>query len=221
MVPAGKPHLRRARGSASPLRGYERSGGVRDPARRRGSRVSSMPPSASWTSWGTATPRSLQLSGRAPAARRLLRRFLSAMQPCLDSTADIRRKATFAPATCRTGVGLAHLLAHWPVRRAKRPCESAWSVPALALESPAQQKTPRRGGEAFLGLLQGGEICISIYVDLWEVGGPLMCRGRIDGSRSRHMGGAEPSQEVLCATFQSVSLNRSFNQSTNIRAICV
>jgi len=27
-----------------------------------------------------------------------------------------------------------------------------------------QQKTPRRGGGALLGLLQGGEICISIYV---------------------------------------------------------
>jgi hypothetical protein len=33
-----------------------------------------------------------------------------------------------------------------------------------------KQKTPRREGGAFLGLLQGGEICISIYVDLWEVG---------------------------------------------------
>jgi hypothetical protein len=37
---------------------------------------------------------------------------------------------------------------------------------------PPQQKTPLRGGGALLGLLQGGEICISIYVDLWEVGEP-------------------------------------------------
>jgi hypothetical protein len=37
---------------------------------------------------------------------------------------------------------------------------------------PAQQKTPLRGGGALLGLLQGGEICISIYVDPWEVGEP-------------------------------------------------
>ena len=37
-------------------------------------------------------------------------------------------------------------------------------------QKPAQQKTPRRGGGALLGLLQGGEICISIYVDPWEVG---------------------------------------------------
>ena len=35
-----------------------------------------------------------------------------------------------------------------------------------------QQKTPLRGGGALLGLLQGGEICISIYVDPWEVGEP-------------------------------------------------
>jgi hypothetical protein len=47
----------------------------------------------------------------------------------------------------------------------------------IRCQSLAQQKTPRRGGEAFLGLLQGGEICISIYVDRWEVGGPFMCRG--------------------------------------------
>jgi hypothetical protein len=32
------------------------------------------------------------------------------------------------------------------------------------LLEPPQQKTPRRGGGALLGLLQGGEICISIYV---------------------------------------------------------
>lgn len=44
--------------------------------------------------------------------------------------------------------------------------------PHLACQSPAQQKTPRRGGGALLGLLQGGEICISIYVDPWEVGEP-------------------------------------------------
>jgi|SRR5436305_921839 len=34
----------------------------------------------------------------------------------------------------------------------------------LGLLKPSQQKTPRRGGGALLGLLQGGEICISIYV---------------------------------------------------------
>src|ERR1700712_5166726 len=43
---------------------------------------------------------------------------------------------------------------------------------SLASEIAPQQKTPRRGGGALLGLLQGGEICISIYVDPWEVGEP-------------------------------------------------
>jgi len=42
-----------------------------------------------------------------------------------------------------------------------------------------QQKTPHRGGGALLGLLQGGEICISIYVDPWEVGRVRECRGRL------------------------------------------
>jgi len=65
-----------------------------------------------------------------------------------------------------------------------RPSAS-WRASTTSAQSPspsspkraAQQKTPRRGGEAFLGLLQGGEICISIYVDPWEVGEPYMCRG--------------------------------------------
>lgn len=39
----------------------------------------------------------------------------------------------------------------------------------------AQSNRKRPGGEPrrVLGLLQGGEICISIYVDPWEVGGPF------------------------------------------------
>jgi hypothetical protein len=48
-----------------------------------------------------------------------------------------------------------------------------------------------------------------------------MCRGRIDRSRCAILGGAEPSQEVLCSVSQSVVSCRSFNQDTNIRAICV
>ena len=51
------------------------------------------------------------------------------------------------------------------------------------LAKPPQQKTPRRGGGALLGLLQGGEICISIYVDPWEVGEPCCCRGRLCGKQ--------------------------------------
>ena len=60
----------------------------------------------------------------------------------------------------------------------------------------------RPGGEPrrILGLLQGGEICISIYVDPWEVGGPFDApRAIIVGSDERHMGDAEPSQKVFCS----------------------
>ena len=75
---------------------------------------------------------------------------------------------------------------------------------------PDQQKTPLRGGGAFLGLLQGGEICISVYVDRWEVGGPLTRREgssrEIDGHR---MGGARPNREdrLKQAFHRSLSVN--------------
>lgn len=59
---------------------------------------------------------------------------------------------------------------------------SANATPRNRRSRPPQQKTPRRGGGALLGLLQGGEICISIYVDPWEVGGSF------DASRTRHRG---------------------------------
>lgn len=63
---------------------------------------------------------------------------------------------------------------------------------------PSQQKTPRRGGGAFLGLLQGGEICISMYVDPWEVGGPLCSAvALVVGSNKGLSSGAEPNQEAL------------------------
>jgi integrase len=69
---------------------------------------------------------------------------------------------------------------------------------AFRVGKPDQQKTPRRGGGALLGLLQGGEICISMYVDPWEVGG-LLCAAvaLIVGSNEGLMSGAEPSQEAL------------------------
>ena len=52
-------------------------------------------------------------------------------------------------------------------------------------------------------MLQGGEIFISIYVDLWEVGGSFSCTA---GTEPRHrgqghMGGAEPDQESCCDRF--------------------
>ena len=96
-----------------------------------------------------------------------------------------------------------------------------WQAATFRLLEPAQQKTPRRGGEAFLGLLQGGEICISIYVDPWEVGGPGCAAGANRWESTGHESGAGPNQEVLCSAFQSVSLNESLNQDTNIRAIYV
>jgi len=96
------------------------------------------------------------------------------------------------------------------------------SVPRFRLARAPQQKTTRRGGGALLGLLQGGEICISIYVDPWEVGGPLMCRGRvIVGSDGRHMGDAEPNQEVFSFCPLSVVLSESLNSvRTYVRFVC-
>ena len=62
---------------------------------------------------------------------------------------------------------------------------------------PPQQKTPRRGGGALLGLLQGGEICISIYVDPWEVGEPVVSWAPDVGSNWGHMYDAGLSQKVF------------------------
>ena len=102
---------------------------------------------------------------------------LSAIQPCLDSTAAIpgNRGAACVRAQSRVGLvsdwriywriaGLAGLEGY----RGQHP-----RCPANGSSKPPQQKTPRRGGERLLGLLQGGEIFISIYVDPWEVGGPF------------------------------------------------
>src|SRR5688572_17015897 len=93
------------------------------------------------------------------------------------------------------------------------------SVPRFACQSPTQQKTPRRGGEAFLGLLQGGEICISIYVDPWEVGGPLCAAGRVDGSQLPYERRQARPGSFVCPL--SIPSRESLNQDTNIRAICV
>ena len=88
-------------------------------------------------------------------------------------------------------------------------------------QATAQQKTPRRGAGAFLGLLQGGEICISIYVDPWEVGGPLRAAGAPSmGVDERHMGGARPSQEDRVQPFIVLSCE-SLKNDTNICAIRV
>lgn len=86
---------------------------------------------------------------------------------------------SLAAAARQAGARLAHRLAHEPSGRDAGACSTASNL-------PPQQKTPRRGGEAFLGLLQGGEICISIYVDPWEVGGPF------DVSRADIVGSDEP-----------------------------
>jgi hypothetical protein len=92
-------------------------------------------------------------------------------------------------------------------------------VPLKARNLAPQQKTPHRGGGAFLGLLQGGEICISIYVDPWEVGGPLCAAGQVDGSQLPYeRRQAQPGSFVSPLSFLS---RESLNQDTNIRAICV
>jgi hypothetical protein len=90
------------------------------------------------------------------------------------------------------------------------------------LLEPPQQKTPRRGGGALLGLLQGGEICISIYVDPWEVGEPSLCRGApIVGSNRGHIYDARLSQKVFCPAPSSVSLDESLiSVRTYVRFVC-
>ena len=115
-----------------------------------------------------------------------------------------------------------------PVMRrcAPVPEEVFWSVPLLNTgrkrpwKAP-QQKTPRRGGGALLGLLQGGEICISIYVDRWEVGGPLCADGAdVVGSNESHVDGAEPNRKVLCLLL-IVSCTESLSSiRTYVRFIC-
>ena len=52
----------------------------------------------------------------------------------------------------------------------------------FGLLEPHNRKRPGGEPRRVLGLLQGGEICISIYVDPWEVGGPF------DVSRADHRG---------------------------------
>ena len=72
----------------------------------------------------------------------------------------------------------------------------------VGLPMPPQQKTPLRGGGALLGLLQGGEICISIYVDRWEVGEPFLCRGRRCGKQPGPYDGAGLDlRSLVCCSY--------------------
>ena len=87
-------------------------------------------------------------------------------------------------------------------RQGRRP-----ECPHLACQRPAQQKTPHRGGGAFLGLLQGGEICISIYVDLWEVGEPFVCRGRNRWESTAYMAARDPARKFSLALYRSSLAN--------------
>ena len=88
-------------------------------------------------------------------------------------------------------------------------------------EVPAQQKTPLRGGGALLGLLQGGEICISIYVDPWEVGEPS---GVVGARCGKHLGpyvrrGTRPKSFVFL--FLSVAPTESLTSvRTYVRNVC-
>src|ERR1700748_673409 len=85
----------------------------------------------------------------------------------------------------------------------------------------AQQKTPLRGGGALLGLLQGGEICISIYVDPWEVGEPS---GVVGARCGKHLGpyvrrGTRPKSFVF--RFLSVAPTESLTSvRTYVRNVC-
>ncbi|HET8638709.1 MAG TPA: tyrosine-type recombinase/integrase, partial [Solirubrobacterales bacterium] len=92
---------------------------------------------------------------------------------------------------------------------------------AFRVGEPDQQKTPRRGGGALLGLLQGGEICISIYVDPWEVGGPLMCRCGARCGMQREPWKRRRTQPRSSYVDESSTSCESLNQNTNVCAIYV
>jgi len=83
-----------------------------------------------------------------------------------------------------------------------------------------QQKTPRRGAGALLGLLQGGEICISIYVDPWEVGEP----GDVEGvglGRTEAICSTRGSTNKSCLAPSSVSSRESLTSvRTYVRFVC-
>ncbi len=95
------------------------------------------------------------------------------------------------------------LLGRWDPSRLSRAAQTCTTTRAVRSQTRAgrpiwlcQQKTPLRGGGAFLGLLQGGEICISVYVDRWEVGRALdASRVLIEGVDGHRMGGARPNRE--------------------------
>src|SRR5215208_6767148 len=78
---------------------------------------------------------------------------------------------TFASLLIDAGVTPRRSRSSWVTQRSRRPSIfSGTCCPGVTMRGAPEQKTPRREGGAFLGLLQGGEICISIYVDQWEVG---------------------------------------------------
>ena len=93
--------------------------------------------------------------------------------------------------------------------------------PEFGSTKPPQQKTPRRGGGALLGLLQGGEICISIYVDPWEVGEHLLSRRRQSWEAIGAYVGGGLSQKVLVASPSLVSPSESLTSvRTYVRFVC-
>ena len=84
-----------------------------------------------------------------------------------------------------------------------------------------QQKTPLRGGGALLGLLQGGEICISIYVDPWEVGEPSCVVGARCGKQRGPYVRRGTQPKSFCVAPSSVSPLESLNSvRTYVRFVC-
>lgn len=180
--------------------------------------------SAVLTSWGTATPR----SWAAFSARSKSFGSTSTVFPGVAAMPGFYRRRSRQSAARgdqgiarqqnpgRTGAftgALAGCAGGETVRSATA------NAPHLALASLPQQKTPRRGGEAFLGLLQGGEICISIYVDQWEVGGPLCAAGRVDGSQLPYeRRRARPRS--LCALIDPLSRILECRVRTYVRFVC-
>ena len=119
-------------------------------------------------------------------------------------------------------VGLWHRLWHERALAVPDALSSLGRRRAFRLLEPHNRKRPGGEPRRVLGLLQGGEICISIYVDPWEVGGPFdVSRADHCGSNESHMCDAGPSQKVLCYLPLIGCPLRILEQHTNVCAVCV
>jgi hypothetical protein len=109
-----------------------------------------------------------------------------------------------------------------PILERSRKGSSGGLSLSFWLVKPYNRKRPGGEPRRVLGLLQGGEICISIYVDPWEVGGPFDApRASRRGKRRVPYGrcGTQPGSFLFCPL--SVVLCESLNSiRTYVRVVC-